>query len=109
MGLAISAVLTLGLYQIWGASGELRATQLLDQGEQVELTRLEREELMALLGSANQRFPEQLEWSYLNARLLSAGGEYQQAVGVFENILSALPAEATADRAATLTLMAEAR
>jgi len=107
--LALSAAMTLGLYQLWGASGELRAAELLDQGEKTELTTLERTELMHLLGQATQRYPEQLEWAYLNARLLSAAGDYQQAVEVFEFILSALPEEATADRAATLTLTAEAR
>jgi cytochrome c-type biogenesis protein CcmH len=107
--LVLSAAMTLGLYQLWGASGELRAAELLDQGEKTELTTLERTELMHLLGQATQRYPEQLEWAYLNARLLSAAGDYQQAVEVFEFILSALPEEATADRAATLTLTAEAR
>lgn len=107
--LVFCAALSLGLYQLWGAAGELRATQLLDQGEKTKLTTLERTELMNLLGQASQRYPEQLEWSYLNARLLSAAGEYQQAVAVFESILSELPEEASADRAATLTLMAEAR
>ena len=107
--LLISMALTYGLYQVWGAAGELRATELLDKGEEYELTRLEREELMSLLGSASQRFPEQLEWGYLNARLLSAEGKYSEAYSVFEAILQQMPEEATADRAATLTLMAEAR
>lgn len=107
--LVFCAALSLGLYQLWGAAGELRATQLLDQGEKTKLTTLERTELMNLLGQASKRYSEQLEWSYLNARLLSAAGEYQQAVAVFESILSELPEEASADRAATLTLMAEAR
>ena len=107
--LLFSAVATVGLYQLWGAAGELRATELLDKGEKVELTSLERQELMTLLSSASQRFPEQLEWGYLNARLLSAAGQYDQAYSVFESILAQMPEEAVADRAATLTLMAEAK
>ena len=107
--LIVAFASTFGLYQLWGASGELRATELLDKGEAVELTRLEREELMTLLGGASQRFPDQLEWGYLNARLLSAAGKYEQAFSVFESILKQMPEEASADRAATLTLMAEAK
>lgn len=109
VSVAFVAAAAWALYQVWGASNELRATELLDNGEHVELTRLEREELMSRLSEASKNHPAELEWGYLNARLLSANGQYSQAAEAFASILAQLSPDATADRAATLTLMAEAR
>ena len=109
---AVLMVVLLGsvaLYQLWGSAPELQATALLDKGEKVELTQAEREQLMSLLAHASARNPKNLEWGYLNARLLSAIGDYPAAIKAFEGILEVLPADATADRAATLTLLAESR
>ncbi|WP_028293096.1 c-type cytochrome biogenesis protein CcmI [Oceanobacter kriegii] len=96
------------LYGFWGADNELRATALLNKGGQVELTAHERAELMERMDTAAARNGDNLEWSYLNARLLIADGQYQQGAEAFKAILAELPEEASADRAATLTLLAEA-
>ncbi|MFK4752231.1 c-type cytochrome biogenesis protein CcmI [Oceanobacter antarcticus] len=97
------------LYSFWGSDNALRASALLDKGEQVELTMPERQELIQRLAAEAQHDPDHLEWAYLNARLLSASGEYRRATEAFASILDALPDDASADRAATLTLMAEAQ
>jgi cytochrome c-type biogenesis protein CcmH len=97
------------LYLRWGSAVELQATALLNKGEQVELTVPERQTLLSLLGESSERNPKNLEWGYLNARLLSASGDYPRAIAAFERILAELPADAGADRAATLALLAEAR
>ncbi|MCY0963747.1 c-type cytochrome biogenesis protein CcmI [Parathalassolituus penaei] len=107
--LIITLMSSVALYQLWGSAPELQATALLDKGEKVELTQGEREQLMSLLGHAAARNPKNLEWGYLNARLLSATGDYPAAIQAFQNILDVLPADATDDRAATMTLLAEAR
>ena len=96
------------LYSLWGADNELRATALLNKGGQVELTSKERAELMERMSAASVRNSDNLEWSYLNARLLIADGQYQKGADAFKAILKELPEEATEDRAATLTLLAEA-
>lgn len=109
-GMLILALLgTVGLYQLWGAAPELQATALLDKGERVELTAAEREQLLQLMDVAAGRNTDNLEWAYLNARLLNANGDYNKAIQAFEGILAELPADASADKAATLALLAEAR
>ncbi|MGB1090652.1 MAG: c-type cytochrome biogenesis protein CcmI [Oceanobacter sp.] len=107
--LVFTSVLTVVLYNFWGAQNELAAAALLEKGRQVELTDPERQTLMSSLASAAQRDPENLEWAYLNARILSADGQFSAAASAFEQILEQLPEEASRDRAATLTLLAEAR
>ncbi|MDO6805218.1 tetratricopeptide repeat protein, partial [Wenyingzhuangia sp. 1_MG-2023] len=87
------------LYSIWGADNALRASALLNKGEQVELTMPERQQLMQRLAAEADHDPDNLEWAYLNARLLNASGEYQQAVDAFGEILEALPEDAVSDRA----------
>ncbi|WP_369856791.1 c-type cytochrome biogenesis protein CcmI [Candidatus Thalassolituus haligoni] len=109
---SMAAIALLGsmlLYSFWGSDNALRASALLDKGEQVELTTPERQELIQRLAAEAQHDPDNLEWAYLNARLLSASGEYHRATEAFASILDALPDDASADRAATLTLMAEAQ
>ncbi|MDO6682517.1 c-type cytochrome biogenesis protein CcmI [Oceanobacter sp. 5_MG-2023] len=109
-GMVVVALLaSVMLYSIWGADNALRASALLNKGEQVELTMPERQQLMQRLAAEADHDPDNLEWAYLNARLLNASGEYQQAVDAFGEILEALPEDAVSDRAATLTLMAEAK
>ncbi|WP_221796947.1 c-type cytochrome biogenesis protein CcmI [Oceanobacter mangrovi] len=105
----IAGLGTFLLYGFWGADNELRATALLNKGGQVELTSKERDELMQRMAVAARAHSDNPEWAYLNARLLSANGDYDKAVAEFQKILSGLPEDATADRAATLTLLAEAR
>ncbi|MAY14232.1 MAG: hypothetical protein CMI06_02715, partial [Oceanospirillaceae bacterium] len=107
--LLFSVAGTVLLYQQWGAANELRATELLEKASQVELTQPERSELIERLAAAGQKQPGNIEWSYLRGRLLNANGDFSQAAEVFADILVALPEEATADRAATMTLLAQAR
>lgn len=107
--LLFSVAGTVLLYQQWGAANELRATELLEKASQVELTQPERSELIERLAAAGQKQPGNIEWNYLRGRLLNANGDFAQAAEVFADILVALPEEATADRAATMTLLAQAR
>ncbi len=100
---------TVLLYQQWGAANELRATELLEKASQVELTQPERNELIERLAVAGDKQPDNIEWNYLRGRLLNANGDFAQAADVFADILVVLPQEATADRAATMTLLAQAR
>ncbi|MCD8522032.1 MAG: c-type cytochrome biogenesis protein CcmI [Saccharospirillaceae bacterium] len=105
----VSVGATVLLYQQWGAANELRATGLLEKASQVELTPPERNELIERLAVAGQKQPDNIEWNYLRGRLLNANGDFAQAAEVFADILVVLPQEATADRAATMTLLAQAR
>ncbi len=105
----VSVGATVLLYQQWGAANELRATELLEKASQVELTQPERNELIERLAVAGDKQPDNIEWNYLRGRLLNANGDFAQAADVFADILVVLPQEATADRAATMTLLAQAR
>ena len=105
----VSVGATVLLYQQWGAANELRATELLEKASQVELTQPERIELIERLAVAGDKQPDNIEWNYLRGRLLNANGDFAQAADVFADILVVLPQEATADRAATMTLLAQAR
>lgn len=100
---------TVGLYQFWGASNELRTTELLEKSAQVELTQAEQKELTERLAQAAANDPKNTEWIYLYGRMLTMSGEFKKAADVFADILVQLPAEATEDRAATLTLLAQSR
>jgi len=97
------------LYREWGAGNELRATELLSKSASAELSIPERSELLERLTLAADNQPEQVEWRYLQARLLNADGEFARAAEVFADILVGLPEEATADRATTMTMLAQAR
>lgn len=97
------------LYQYWGAANELRASELLGKSMQAELSVLERRELVARLERAENKQPDNMEWRYLRARLLNADGDFAQAAEVFSDILFDLPESAKADRAMTMTLLAQAR
>lgn len=100
---------TLLLYQTWGASNELRATELLRKSSTAELSVLENQELVQRLEMAADNHPQEVEWKYLRGRLLNASGEFAQAADVFADILVALPEEAKVDRATTMTMLAQAR
>lgn len=100
---------TLLCYHFWGAADEIRATELLEKASQVELTQPERDELIRRLHIAAERHPDNVEWIYLYARMLNVNGDFDEAAKVFADILVQLPEGAVADRAATLTLLAQAR
>ncbi|CCU71514.1 c-type cytochrome biogenesis protein CcmI [Thalassolituus oleivorans] len=106
---AVAVGATVLLYQQWGAANAIAATALLDKASSVELSDKEREELIERLTAAAKHDPEEIEWNYLLGRLLNAQGDFSQAADVFADILAALPAEAAQDRAATMTLLAQAR
>lgn len=105
----VAVTATVVLYQQWGAGNAIAATELLDKASSVELSNKERAELIERLTIAAKSDPEQMEWKYLLGRLLNAQGDFQQATDVFAEILAALPEHATQDRAATMTLLAQAR
>lgn len=105
----VSVGATVLLYQQWGAANEMRATELLEKASQAELTPPERSELIERLAAAGQKQPGNIEWNYLRGRLLNANGNFAEAAEVFADILVVLPEEATADRAATMSLLAQAR
>lgn len=110
--LAMLAVVVSGslfLYQQWGASDQLLATELLEKAGQVELTQGEREQLIARLKKASAHQPDNAEWTYLYGRLLTMNGNFDEAAKVFADILVQLPQDAVADRAATMTLLAQSR
>ncbi len=100
---------TVWLYQQWGASNELRATELLMMSGQSQLSELERQELMQRLARATERDPGNIEWAYLRGRILSAEQKYAQAADAFAGMLQQLPDEAKADRAEALSMLAQAR
>jgi cytochrome c-type biogenesis protein CcmH len=100
---------TVWLYQQWGASNELRATELLMMSGQSQLSELERQELMQRLARASERDPDNIEWAYLRGRILSAEQKYAQAADAFAGMLQQLPDEAKADRAEALSMLAQAR
>lgn len=112
LALAMLAVVvsgTLALYQFWGAGVELEATDLLQKASQVELTADEQDALLADLKLASERDPANSEWTYLYARLLTMKGDYAKAADIFADILVNLPQDATADRAAILSMLAQAK
>lgn len=106
---ALTASVTFFLYQLWGAGNEVRATQLLEFSSQAELTPTEYEELEVRLASAADKNPGNMDWAYLQGRLLESEGRYQEAADAYEGLLAALPPVQTADRAAIMTLMVQAR
>jgi cytochrome c-type biogenesis protein CcmH len=97
------------LYQDMGAQGEIVATQLLNKMTNTKLTDEEQQTLKENLRKASINKPENGEWIYLYARMLYADGQYVEGVATFEKILSTLPPEAMADRAATLVQIAQGK
>lgn len=97
------------LYQDIGATDELMATQLLNKMSQGELNDEEQALLKKSLRNASETNPENEEWAYLYARMLSTDGQYEESIETFEKILARLPEEATADRSAALVQIAQAK
>ncbi len=97
------------LYQDMGAQDEMVATQLLNKMTNAKLTDEEQQTLKENLRKASINKPENGEWIYLYARMLYADGQYVEGVATFEKILSTLPPEALADRAATLVQVAQGK
>lgn len=107
--LVLSVSATLFLYQRWGASNEVRATQLLAFSSEAQLTPAEYGELKARLAQAAEKNPDNMEWAYLQGRLLEAEGRFQEASDAYADLLISLPSDQIQDRAAIMTLMAQAR
>ncbi|WP_430461939.1 c-type cytochrome biogenesis protein CcmI [Thalassolituus sp. LLYu03] len=107
--LAVVLTGTVLLYQFWGAGNELRATALLNKASEAELTEGERTELLERLQQASAHNSKNGEWIYLYGRLLTMNGDFAKAADVFADILVTLPQEAREDRAAILTMLAQAR
>lgn len=105
--LMVSSVLF--LYQDMGAQDEMVATQLLNKLNNAKLTDEEQQTLKESLRKASINKPENGEWIYLYARMLFSDGQYVEGVATFEKILSTLPPEAMADRAATLVQIAQGK
>jgi cytochrome c-type biogenesis protein CcmH len=97
------------LYQDMGAQDELVATQLLNKMSNAKLTDEEQQTLKESLRKASVSKPENGEWLYLYARMLYSDGQYVEGVATFKKILSTLPPEAAADRAATLVQIAQGK
>jgi cytochrome c-type biogenesis protein CcmH len=95
------------LYQDMGAQDELVATELLNKMTNAKLTDEEQKTLKESLRKASISKPENGEWLYLYSRMLYADGQYVEGVATFKKILSTLPPEAAADRAATLVQIAQ--
>jgi cytochrome c-type biogenesis protein CcmH len=105
--LVVSSVLF--IYQDLGAQDEIMATQLLTKMSTERLSDEEQKILKESLRKASVSKPENGEWLYLYARMLFADGQYIEGVATFEKILSTLPEEAKADRAATLVQIAQGK
>jgi cytochrome c-type biogenesis protein CcmH len=106
VGIAVSV---LYLYDVRGAQDELLATQLLNKMSIETLTAEEHEALRESLQSAAEKKPKHQEWQYLHARMLFADRRYVESIKAFEKVYAFLPEEATADRAAALFQIAQAK
>lgn len=98
-----------GLYQIWGASNELRATELLEKTTVRELSKDEQQELAARLERAAKRNNKNPEWGFLSGRMSLEQGQYERAASVFADVLVALPMDDVTDRSAVMNMLAQAR
>lgn len=107
--LVLSVSVTFYCYSMWGASNEVRATQLLAYSSTAQLTPAEYDELEIRLAQAADKNPNNMEWAYLQGRLLEAEGRFQEAANAYADLLISLPADQTQDRAAIMTLMVQAR
>lgn len=106
VGIAVSV---LYLYDVRGAQDELLATQLLNKMSNEALTAEEHAVLRESLQSAAEKKPKHQEWQYLQARMLFSDRRYLESIKAFERIYVALPEEATADKAAALFQIAQAK
>lgn len=104
-GIAFSVVY---LYSERGAQDELLATQLLNKMSKEELTLEERQTLRESLKSAAEKKPKNLEWQYIQGRMLFSEQRYADSIKAFEKIYAALPEEAKGDRAAALFQIGQA-
>lgn len=104
-GLLVSAM----LYQQWGAGTEMRTMGLLQKMAVGQLSSDEMTELRDGLSLASIKHPQVMEWSYIYGRFSLGLGDYRQAEKAFADILVSLPEEETADRAAIMGLLAQAR
>ncbi len=96
-----------GLYRFWGFGDEARATELLIFAAEAELTPAEYSELSYLLENSIRHHPDNLEWTYLHARLLQREGDYAAAATAYADLLKTLPEERVEDRAALMALQAQ--
>ncbi|MEK9713222.1 MAG: c-type cytochrome biogenesis protein CcmI [Thalassolituus sp.] len=107
--LSLSLAGTWVMYQFWGAGNEVRATQLLEFSTQAELRPAEYEELEIRMARASERDPENMDWAFLRGRLFEAEGRFADAAQAYAELLDTLKPEQVQDRAAILTLVAQAR
>lgn len=97
------------MYQRWGASNELTVTELLQQSAQRELNEQENAELFQQVVRASERQPHNIEWAYIQARILQERGDYAQSAAIFADLLLLVPEDSEADRAALLSMLAQSR
>lgn len=97
------------MYQRWGASNELTVTELLQQSAQRELNEQENAELFQRVVRASERQPHNIEWAYIQARILQERGDYAQSAAIFADLLLLVPEDSEADRAALLSMLAQSR
>lgn len=102
-------VMLILFYQRWGASNELAVTELLQQSAQRELSEQESNALYQRVVRASERQPHNIEWAYIQARMLQEQEDYAQAASIFADLLMVIPEESEADRAALLSMLAQSR
>lgn len=96
-------------YSYWGASVELKATELINKSAQRQLTADELKQLNENVAAAAKHNSKNYEWAYNLARLNMNQGKFDEAAEAFADLLFALPIEADEDRAAIMVQLAEAR
>lgn len=96
-------------YQFWGASVELKATDLLNKSAKRELLPSEEKQLMESVALAAKRNSKHYEWAYIHGRLNMSQGKFDEAATAFADLLFNLPIEADEDRASIMVQLAEAR
>ncbi len=107
--LVVTLVSVAALYMFWGAGNEVRATQLLEYSTSAELTAEEYSELGQRLAQASERQPDNMEWAFLQGRLLEAEGDFAAAADAYDGLLARLSQDQVQDRAAIMTLAVQAR
>lgn len=107
--MVLMLVMLILLYQRWGASNELAVTELLQQSAQRELSEQETQTLYQRVVRASEKQPHNIEWSYIQARMLQEQGDYAQSASIFADLLLVIPEESEADRAALLSMLAQSR
>lgn len=96
-------------YSYWGASVELKATELLNKSTKRQLSVEEQKQLIDSVAAAAKHNSKNFEWAYNHARLNMDQGHFAEAAEAFADLLFALPIEADEDRAAIMVQLAEAR